>query len=108
MSSSTMLAVVKPEAKSGAEIRQVPVPKYGPTDVLVKVKVASVCGTDLHIYDWDSWAQQRIKPPLVPGHEFCGDVAAVGDKVTAATSPQNSCPGTSGGLIRCCAHGSQS
>src|SRR5438445_3875993 len=79
----TMLAVVKPEAKSGAEIRQVPVPKYGPTDVLVKVKVASVCGTDLHIYDWDSWAQQRIKPPLVPGHEFCGEVAALGDKVTA-------------------------
>jgi threonine 3-dehydrogenase len=78
-----MLAVVKPEAKAGAEIRQVPVPKYGPTDVLVKVKVASVCGTDLHIYDWDPWAQGRIKPPLVPGHEFCGEVAAVGDKVTA-------------------------
>jgi len=78
-----MLAVVKPEAKSGAEIRQVPVPKYGPTDVLVKVKVASVCGTDLHIYDWDPWAQGRIKPPLVPGHEFCGNVAAVGDKVTS-------------------------
>ena len=83
MSSSTMLAVVKPEAKSGAEIRQVPVPKYGPTDVLVKVKVASVCGTDLHIYDWDPWAQNRIKPPLVPGHEFCGNVEAVGHKVTA-------------------------
>ena len=83
MSSSTMLAVVKPEAKSGADIRQVPIPKYGPTDVLVKVKVASVCGTDVHIYDWDPWAQGRIKPPLVPGHEFCGEVAAVGDKVTA-------------------------
>lgn len=78
-----MLAVVKPEAKSGAEIRQVPVPKYGPTDVLVKVKVAAVCGTDLHIYDWDPWAQNRIKPPLVPGHEFCGNVVAVGDKVTS-------------------------
>lgn len=78
-----MLAVVKPEAKSGADIRQVPIPKYGPTDVLVKVQVASICGTDLHIYDWDPWAQGRIKPPLVPGHEFCGNVAAVGDKVTA-------------------------
>src|SRR5437868_11322667 len=83
MSSKTMLAVVKPEAKSGAEIRQVPVPTYGPNDVLVKVKVASVCGTDLHIYDWDQWAQNRIKPPLVPGHEFCGEVAAVGKNVTA-------------------------
>src|SRR5437868_1633586 len=79
----TMLAVVKPEAKSGAEIRQVPIPKIGDSDVLVKVKVASVCGTDLHIYDWDPWAQHRIKPPLVPGHEFCGNVAAVGKDVTS-------------------------
>src|SRR4051795_4385596 len=79
----TMLAVVKPEAKSGAEVRQVPVPNYGPNDVLVKVKVASVCGTDLHIYDWDPWAQNRIKPPLVPGHEFCGTVESVGKNVTA-------------------------
>src|SRR3954464_13127399 len=79
----TMLAVVKPEAKSGAEVRQVPIPKIGDTDVLVKVKVASVCGTDLHIYDWDPWAQHRIKPPLVPGHEFCGNVAAVGKDVTS-------------------------
>jgi len=77
-----MLAVVKPEAKSGAEIRQVPVPKYGATDVLVKVKVASVCGTDLHIYNWDQWAQHRIRPPLIPGHEFCGHVVARGANVT--------------------------
>jgi threonine 3-dehydrogenase len=83
MSSKTMLAVVKPEAKSGADIRQVPIPTFGPNEVLVKVKVASVCGTDLHIYDWDPWAQNRIKPPLVPGHEFCGEVAAVGKEVTS-------------------------
>src|SRR5712672_1554701 len=78
----TMLAVVKPEAAPGAEMRQVPIPEYGPDDVLVKVRVASVCGTDLHIYNWDQWAQNRIKPPLIPGHEFCGDVAAVGKNVT--------------------------
>jgi threonine 3-dehydrogenase len=78
-----MLAVVKPEAKPGAEVRQVPVPKFGPREVLVKVKVASICGTDLHIYDWDPWAQGRIKPPLVPGHEFCGEVAAIGSEVTS-------------------------
>jgi threonine 3-dehydrogenase len=78
----TMVAVVKPEAKSGSEIREVAVPSYGPRDVLVKVKVASVCGTDLHIYDWDQWAAGRIKPPLVPGHEFCGNVVAVGEEVT--------------------------
>src|SRR4051794_18083922 len=78
-----MLAVVKPEAAPGAEIRDVAIPKFGRTDVLVKVKVASVCGTDLHIYNWDRWAQGRIHPPLIPGHEFCGHVAAVGDEVTA-------------------------
>jgi threonine 3-dehydrogenase len=79
----TMLAVLKPEAKAGAEIRDVAVPKFGPTEVLVKVKVASICGTDLHIYNWDSWAQKRIHPPLIPGHEFCGTVVAVGDEVSA-------------------------
>ena len=82
-SSGTMLAVVKPEAKAGAQVREVPIPKYGPNDVLVKVKTAAVCGTDLHIYDWDLWAQGRIKPPLIPGHEFCGHVAAVGANVTS-------------------------
>src|SRR5919201_2099963 len=79
----TMLAVVKPEPAPGADIRDVAIPKFGFTDVLVKVKVASVCGTDLHIYNWDQWAQGRIHPPLIPGHEFCGHVAAVGDEVTS-------------------------
>jgi threonine 3-dehydrogenase len=78
-----MFAVMKPEAAPGAEIREVPVPKFGRQDVLVKVKVASICGTDLHIYNWDRWAQNRIHPPLIPGHEFCGDVVAVGDEVTS-------------------------
>src|SRR2546423_10282240 len=80
--SETMLAVVKPEAAPGADVRQMPLPQIGPDDVLVKVKVASVCGTDLHIYNWDQWAQRRIKPPLIPGHEFCGHVTAVGKNVT--------------------------
>jgi threonine 3-dehydrogenase len=80
---STMLAVVKPEAAPGAEIREVKIPSFGRTDVLVKVKVASICGTDLHIYEWDRWAQGRIHPPLIPGHEFCGEVVAFGDEVTS-------------------------
>jgi threonine 3-dehydrogenase len=79
----TMLAVMKPEAKPGVEIRDVSVPQIGPTDVLVKVKVASICGTDLHIYNWDRWAQGRIHPPLIPGHEFCGEVVAYGNEVTS-------------------------
>ncbi|HEX3437076.1 MAG TPA: L-threonine 3-dehydrogenase [Pseudacidobacterium sp.] len=78
----TMQALVKPEPKAGIEVREVPLPAFGPSDVLVKVEAASVCGTDLHIYDWDPWAQGRIQPPLIPGHEFCGVVAAVGKDVT--------------------------
>jgi threonine 3-dehydrogenase len=53
----------------------------GPRDVLVKVRATTMCGTDLHIYRWDAWAQSRIKPPMVFGHEFAGDVVAVGDDV---------------------------
>jgi threonine 3-dehydrogenase len=78
-----MLAVVKPEAKPGVELREVKIPGFGRTDVLVKVKVASICGTDLHIYEWDRWAANRIHPPLIPGHEFCGEVVAYGDEVTS-------------------------
>ncbi len=81
--SNTMLAVVKPTSAPGSEIREVPKPQFGPSDVLVQVKVASICGTDLHIYNWDQWAQRRIHPPLIPGHEFCGVVEAVGSEVTS-------------------------
>ena len=62
-------------------MREVPVPAIGPTDVLIAVETASVCGTDLHIYHWDEWAQNRIKPPYTPGHEFCGTIAAMGELV---------------------------
>lgn len=62
-------------------MQEVPVPSFGPTDVLIAVETASVCGTDLHIYHWDEWAQNRIKPPYIPGHEFCGTLTAVGDLV---------------------------
>jgi threonine 3-dehydrogenase len=77
----TMQALVKVTAAPGMEMREMPVPEIGATDVLVAVETASVCGTDLHIYHWDEWAQARIKPPYIPGHEFCGTVAAVGELV---------------------------
>lgn len=77
----TMHALVKPAAAPGMEMREVPVPTIGPDDVLIAVETASVCGTDLHIYQWDQWAQNRIKPPYIPGHEFSGTVAAVGERV---------------------------
>lgn len=77
-----MMAVVKSKAAPGTEIREVKVPDFGAREVLVKVKVASICGTDLHIYQWDRWAQNRIRPPLIPGHEFCGEVVAYGREVS--------------------------
>jgi threonine 3-dehydrogenase len=77
----TMHALVKTTAAPGMEMREVPVPEIGATDVLIAVETASVCGTDLHIYHWDEWAQARIKPPYIPGHEFSGTVAAIGERV---------------------------
>ncbi|HEV2423739.1 MAG TPA: L-threonine 3-dehydrogenase [Terriglobia bacterium] len=82
MPSATMQAVVKPAPAPGAEVSQVPVPEIGARDVLIRVRAASICGTDLHIYSWDRWAQRRLRPPLVFGHEFCGHVERVGDEVS--------------------------
>jgi threonine 3-dehydrogenase len=79
---STMQAVMKAHAAPGIELCEVPVPAPGPGEVLVRVQAASVCGTDLHIFNWDPWAQGRIHPPLIPGHEFAGVVAGVGRGVT--------------------------
>ena len=79
--SSTMKALVKPGSGPGFLLTDVPAPELGPSDVLIRVEKAGLCGTDYHIYAWDAWAQQRIKPPLVVGHEFMGTVAAVGDAV---------------------------
>lgn len=77
-------AIVKKRRGPGAEIANVDVPKIGDNEVLVKVKMASICGTDVHIWDWNEWAQSRIKKfPRVFGHEFAGEVVKVGRNVTA-------------------------
>lgn len=76
-----MKALVKPAREVGATLERVPVPTPGPGEVLVKVSAAAICGTDIHIYQWNKWAQGRIKPPLVFGHEFCGEVFALGEGV---------------------------
>lgn len=80
--SKTMKAVIKPEQAPGLALAEVPVPKIGPHDALIKVQATSICGTDLHIFKWDEWARKRIQPPLVVGHEFCGHVVAIGRDVT--------------------------
>ena len=73
-----MKAIVKQEAAPGLVIADVATPEIRPDEVLIRVRRAGICGTDLHIYDWDEWSQSRIRPPLVLGHEFMGEVVEVG------------------------------
>ncbi len=80
---SMMKALCKLRPEAGFTLGEVPVPPVGPTDVLIRVEKAGVCGTDHHIYSWDPWAQARVHPPLVIGHEFMGTVEAVGEAVRA-------------------------
>lgn len=77
----TMRALCKTRPEAGAELVDTPIPQVGPDDVLVKVRATTICGTDLHIYNWDAWAESRIKTPLVFGHECSGDIVEVGKNV---------------------------
>ncbi len=76
-----MRALVKREAARGLWLEEVPVPAIGINDVLIRVEKAAICGTDLHIYNWDAWAQKTIPVPMVIGHEFVGRIVAVGSNV---------------------------
>jgi threonine 3-dehydrogenase len=78
----TMKAVLKAQAGPGVEIRDMPVPAAGPGELLLRVLRAGICGTDLHIYEWDAWSRNRIRPPVVIGHEFVGEIVGLGDGVT--------------------------
>lgn len=77
-----MKALVKKHAEPGLWMEDVPEPEVGPMDVLIRVRKTSICGTDVHIWKWDPWAQKTIPVPMVVGHEFCGVVEAVGSGVT--------------------------
>jgi len=83
-----MRALVKVAAGPGLELRDVPEPEAGPGEVKIRVLRAGLCGTDLHLYDWDEWAAETVRPPQVIGHEFYGEVAAVGDGVTTVAVGQ--------------------
>lgn len=75
-------ALMKEKPEPGAIVKEVDIPKLGPKDVLVRVKAAAICGTDIHIYNWNEWAAARVKPPMIFGHEFCGEVVDTGSAVT--------------------------
>src|ERR1700741_3182431 len=85
----TMKAVVKAKAEPGLWLEDVPVPKVGGDDVLIRVLKASICGTDLHIYNWDDWAQKTIPVPMTVGHEYVGVVEAMGQEVRGLKTGQS-------------------
>ncbi len=77
-----MKALVKSKKEPGLWLEELPVPKCGPNDVLIKVRQTGICGTDIHIYNWDEWSQRTIPVPMGIGHEFMGEVAELGSEVT--------------------------
>jgi len=83
-----MQAIVKEKRAPGLKVTTVPKPTAGPGEVLIAVRHAGVCGTDLHIADWNAWAAGRLRPPLVVGHEFAGEIVAVGGGVAELRTGQ--------------------
>ncbi|MEQ8401005.1 MAG: L-threonine 3-dehydrogenase [Roseitalea porphyridii] len=83
-----MRALVKAEAGPGLEMQRVPVPEIGPDDVLIRIRKTGICGTDIHIWNWDEWAERTVPVPLVTGHEFAGVIVDKGRNVTDLTLGQ--------------------
>ena len=76
-----MKALVKSQRAPGIWLENVPEPKVGPNDVLIRIRKTAICGTDMHIYQWDSWAQRTIPVPMHVGHEYCGEIVEIGSEV---------------------------
>ena len=77
-----MKALVKKHAKEGIWLEDMPEPEVGNNDVLVKIKKTAICGTDIHIYNWDEWAQKTIPVPMITGHEYAGEIIELGSNIT--------------------------
>src|SRR5688500_18459278 len=77
-----MRALVKAHKAVGIELQDIAKPAAGPNDVLIRVKRSAICGTDMHIYHWDAWAQKTIPVPMAVGHEYCGEVVEIGSEVS--------------------------
>ena len=76
-----MRALVKAKAEPGIWMQDVPEPTIGPNDVLIRMRKTAICGTDMHIYKWDDWARRTIRVPMAVGHEYCGEIVALGSEV---------------------------
>jgi len=85
---ATMKALVKARAEPGLWLEERPVPEIGPEDVLIKVRKTGICGTDIHIWNWDDWAQRTVPVGLITGHEFAGEIVAMGAQVEGLTLGQ--------------------
>ena len=79
---AVMKALVKAKPEPGVWMDDQPIPVIGPDDVLIKVRRTGICGTDIHIYQWDDWAQKTVPVPMVIGHEYAGEIVEVGGNVT--------------------------
>lgn len=78
----TMQAIQKVRREPGVDLVEVPIPDIQPDEVLVRIQATAICGSDIHFYNWDDFARRRIQPPLILGHEFCGEVVEVGSAVS--------------------------
>src|SRR5438552_3742521 len=81
-----MKALVKQQAAPGIWLEDVPEPRVGPNDVLIEIAKTAICGTDMHIYNWDPWAQKTIPVPMAVGHEYCGRIVEIGSEVNGLKS----------------------
>ncbi|MEL6679191.1 MAG: alcohol dehydrogenase catalytic domain-containing protein, partial [Pseudomonadota bacterium] len=81
MTSNQMQALSKEEAAPGLSLIRAPVPDIGPEDVLIRVRATGICGTDIHIWNWDDWAAKTVPVPLITGHEFAGEIVEIGAAV---------------------------
>ena len=82
MLETQMKALVKKRAEEGLWLEDVPIPTIAGNEVLIKIHKTAICGTDVHIYNWDDWAQKTIKTPMTAGHEYAGEIVELGANVT--------------------------
>ena len=83
-----MKALVKAKPEEGIWMEDVPEPQIGPDDVLIKIKRTAICGTDIHIYNWDDWAAKNVPTPMIVGHEYAGEIVDIGGNVTRVKKGQ--------------------
>ena len=79
--SNQMKCLLKAHARQGLWLRTAPIPEIGPDDVLIRVHKTGICGTDVHIWNWDDWAAKTVPVPLITGHEFAGEIVGIGRNV---------------------------